>query len=179
MSIQSSVVSLIKSMPSIAFSAVAVFIVMAAPIAAQQTTLSGQVRPRFEYRDPTGTTFDGFTSMRVRLALDAQFDDTLRGFLASPGQVTRSPQPQVGASGPNRPCAGDCGPNRPSASTMSLAQLASGNQLPIANVCEVDVWPRLLQPRVTFLVRRRLHGEYLTWPGGRDPLDIGARCRCI
>jgi len=81
MSIQTCVASPLKSMSAIASTALAAIIVVAAPIAAQQTTLSGQVRPRFEYRDPSGASFDGFTAMRVRLAVDARLEEGLSIFV--------------------------------------------------------------------------------------------------
>lgn len=51
------------------------------PAVAQDLTFSGQVRPRFEYRDPAlGGVDDAFTSMRVRLGLLATLDDQVRIF---------------------------------------------------------------------------------------------------
>ena len=45
-----------------------------APAVAQDVQFGGQVRPRFEYRDPKGTGRDAFTSMRVRAHLVATLD---------------------------------------------------------------------------------------------------------
>lgn len=50
-------------------------------VQAQQTTLHGQVRPRYEIRDPSGTGTDEFTSMRVRLGLDVEVEDGLSIFI--------------------------------------------------------------------------------------------------
>jgi Alginate export len=61
--------------------AFATLMVLAGPMAAQQTTISGQVRPRFEYRNPFGGETDAFTSMRVRLAADARLEDGLSIFV--------------------------------------------------------------------------------------------------
>lgn len=49
--------------------------VLAPPAAAQQATLHGQIRPRYEFRDPFfGGGRDEFTSMRVRAAVQAALD---------------------------------------------------------------------------------------------------------
>jgi hypothetical protein len=58
--------------------ALALVVIAAAATAteAQQTTLSGQVRPRMEIADP-GTGTDAFTSMRTRIGLDALIDQNL------------------------------------------------------------------------------------------------------
>ncbi len=53
----------------------------ATPTAAQDVTLSGQVRPRYEYRDPVGGGKDGTTSMRVRLGALAEVDANLSVFV--------------------------------------------------------------------------------------------------
>ena len=61
----------------------ATVLVAAAPIQAQvQTTLHGEVRPRYELRDPSGAVGgpDEFTSMRVRLGLEAVIDANLTVF---------------------------------------------------------------------------------------------------
>lgn len=50
-------------------------------VEAQQTTFHGQVRPRLESRDPSGGGADTFTSMRVRLALEAMLDENLTVFI--------------------------------------------------------------------------------------------------
>jgi hypothetical protein len=50
-------------------------------VAAQEVTLTGQVRPRFEFRDPVGGGLDDFTSMRTRLAIDAQIEPGLSVFI--------------------------------------------------------------------------------------------------
>lgn len=50
--------------------------------AAQEVSFHGQVRPRYELRDPAGTgERDTFTSMRVRAALDAALDERVRIFV--------------------------------------------------------------------------------------------------
>jgi hypothetical protein len=46
-------------------------------LSAQESVMSGQVRPRHEFRDPSGGGRDDFTSMRVRLGLLTTFDDGL------------------------------------------------------------------------------------------------------
>lgn len=54
------------------------------PTAAQDSTrvtLSGQVRPRAESRTPVDGSWNSFTSMRVRLALDARLDGRVRLFV--------------------------------------------------------------------------------------------------
>jgi len=52
------------------------------PLLAQQTRFHGEVRPRYELRDPAGTGgVDEFTSMRVRLALEATLDTELAVFV--------------------------------------------------------------------------------------------------
>ena len=53
----------------------------AAPVAAQDITMSGQVRPRFEFRDPSGGGKDESTSMRVRIGMKAAVDDNLTIFV--------------------------------------------------------------------------------------------------
>jgi hypothetical protein len=51
------------------------------PLHAQDVTLGGQVRPRFEYREPALDGDDGFTSMRTRLNLSALLERNLRVFI--------------------------------------------------------------------------------------------------
>lgn len=52
------------------------------PASAQDITFGGQIRPRYEYRDPaTGGTRDAFTSMRVRANLTAVLDRQVRVFI--------------------------------------------------------------------------------------------------
>ncbi|NNL30908.1 MAG: hypothetical protein HKO77_07785, partial [Gemmatimonadetes bacterium] len=53
----------------------------AAPVLAQEVTLTGQVRPRFEFRDPVAGGLDDFTSMRVRLGVDALIERGLSVFV--------------------------------------------------------------------------------------------------
>ena len=55
--------------------------VVPAPVCAQAVTWHGEVRPRFEYRDPVGTGKDDFTVMRVRAAMDARVNDDLSVFI--------------------------------------------------------------------------------------------------
>ena len=55
-----------------------------APLAealAQEVDLGGQVRPRFELRDPVAGEAEAFTSMRVRADLDARLDRQVRAFV--------------------------------------------------------------------------------------------------
>ncbi len=55
---------------------------LAAPSQAQDITFGGQIRPRYEFRDPTGDgTSDAFTSMRVRANLSARLDRQVRVFI--------------------------------------------------------------------------------------------------
>jgi len=53
------------------------------PLMAQQSeiTFSGQVRPRMESRSPVGDSWDSFTSMRVRAALQARLQSQVRVFV--------------------------------------------------------------------------------------------------
>ena len=51
------------------------------PLHAQDITLGGQVRPRFEYREPAGNGDDGATSMRVRVHLSALLERNVRVFI--------------------------------------------------------------------------------------------------
>lgn len=61
--------------------AAALALLSAAPLTAQDVTLSGQVRPRYESRDVGESPRDGFTSMRVRAALQALVDPSLTIFI--------------------------------------------------------------------------------------------------
>jgi len=61
--------------------ALAGIFVCAAPVAAQDITMTGQVRPRFEFRDPSGGGKDESTSMRVRLGMKAIVDKNLTIFV--------------------------------------------------------------------------------------------------
>ena len=54
---------------------------VATPALAQEVVLHGQVRPRYEFRDPSGGGLDEFTTMRVRLGLDADLEDGLSIFV--------------------------------------------------------------------------------------------------
>lgn len=49
-------------------------------LSAQASTISGQLRTRFEYRDPVGAGLDDFTSMRVRIAFERRLDERLTFF---------------------------------------------------------------------------------------------------
>lgn len=51
------------------------------PLHAQDVTFGGQIRPRFEYREPAGDRDDGFTSMRVRADIVAALDRNIRLFV--------------------------------------------------------------------------------------------------
>lgn len=53
----------------------------ASPLAAQDVTFSGQVRPRYEFRDPVAGGLDDFTSMRVRLGIEALVEEGLTVFV--------------------------------------------------------------------------------------------------
>ena len=53
----------------------------ASPLSAQDLTFHGQVRPRYESRDPAGTGRDGFTSMRVRASIEAALEKGLTIFV--------------------------------------------------------------------------------------------------
>jgi alginate export protein len=61
--------------------ALVALLAVAAPVAAQDITMSGQVRPRFEFRDPSGGGKDESTSMRVRLGMKAAVDENLTIFV--------------------------------------------------------------------------------------------------
>ncbi len=50
-------------------------------VSAQTVTWSGQIRPRYEHRDPVAGGPDEFTSMRVRLGLLARVDSSLSVFV--------------------------------------------------------------------------------------------------
>ncbi len=54
---------------------------VAPPVSAQQVTMHGQVRPRYEFKDPSGGGQDEFTSMRVRLGLQAALDENVSIFI--------------------------------------------------------------------------------------------------
>ncbi len=54
---------------------------LAAQQVGPQPVLSGQLRPRFEFRDPVGGGLDDFTSMRVRLGLRHRIDRDLAVFI--------------------------------------------------------------------------------------------------
>ena len=51
------------------------------PVHAQDVTFGGQIRPRFEYREPAGNRDDSFTSMRTRLDLSALLERNVRVFV--------------------------------------------------------------------------------------------------
>ncbi len=53
----------------------------ARPAVAQEVTWHGQIRPRYEFRDPSGDGHDAFTSMRVRAGLDAALDPGVSVFI--------------------------------------------------------------------------------------------------
>lgn len=46
-----------------------------------QVTFGGQIRPRYEFRDPVGIGNDAFTSMRVRVNLAAALEKNVRAFI--------------------------------------------------------------------------------------------------
>ncbi|HEX9692819.1 MAG TPA: alginate export family protein [Gemmatimonadales bacterium] len=51
------------------------------PAATQEITLGGQIRPRYEFRDPVAGEADAFTSMRVRADLTASLERNVRVFV--------------------------------------------------------------------------------------------------
>jgi Alginate export len=53
----------------------------AAPAPAQNVTFQGEVRPRYEVRDPVDGVRDGFTIMRVRVGLEAAVDPDVSVFI--------------------------------------------------------------------------------------------------
>jgi hypothetical protein len=55
---------------------------VAVPASGQEIELGGQIRPRFEYRNPTSAgTRDAFTSMRIRASLAAELDGGVNVFV--------------------------------------------------------------------------------------------------
>ncbi len=54
---------------------------MTSPLAGQDVDFSGQIRPRFEFRDPVAGSGDAFTSMRVRANLLATLDRRVTVFI--------------------------------------------------------------------------------------------------
>ena len=61
--------------------AVVALLTLALPADAQEVRFSGQVRPRYEFRDPSAGSSDSFTSMRVRAAVQALVDKNLSLFI--------------------------------------------------------------------------------------------------
>lgn len=57
--------------------ATAVALGMISPLAAQEVTFHGQVRPRTEVRDPAAEGAQSFTSMRIRVTMAALLEDDL------------------------------------------------------------------------------------------------------
>lgn len=56
--------------------------ILASPSVAQELKFTGQVRPRYEFRDPAASGMDdAFTSMRVRLGLFATLDEQVSIFV--------------------------------------------------------------------------------------------------
>ncbi len=66
---------------TLAIGATLILAVGASPVSAQDVALSGQVRPRYEFRDPVAGGLDDFTSMRVRLGVDALIEPGLAVFV--------------------------------------------------------------------------------------------------
>lgn len=61
--------------------AVGLLVVLASPSVAQELKFTGQIRPRYEFRDPAPDGMDdAFTSMRVRLGLLAVLDEQVSIF---------------------------------------------------------------------------------------------------
>ena len=54
---------------------------VAAPALAQEVTLHGQIRPRYEFTEPAPSGGERFTSMRSRLGLDAALERDVRVFV--------------------------------------------------------------------------------------------------
>ena len=61
--------------------AIAVAVAGPLPIAAQEVTVRGQLRPRYEFRDPSPTGGDGFTSMRARANISAALERNVHIFV--------------------------------------------------------------------------------------------------
>jgi len=61
--------------------AAAALLAVAGSAEAQRTTLTGQIRPRVESRDPVAGGSDSFTSMRVRLGVEAELQSNLSVFI--------------------------------------------------------------------------------------------------
>lgn len=57
------------------------FLILASGLPAQEVRFGGQVRPRFEVRDPLAGGSEAFTTMRVRARLDADVADGVRAFV--------------------------------------------------------------------------------------------------
>ena len=54
---------------------------VAVPVGAQEVKFHGQVRPRYEARDPAATGLKDFTSMRVRATMETLLEDDVRVFI--------------------------------------------------------------------------------------------------
>ncbi len=54
---------------------------VAMPALAQEVVFRGQIRPRYEYREPTSPGDERFTSMRSRLGVDAALERDVRVFI--------------------------------------------------------------------------------------------------
>ena len=67
-------------MKPLAVAAGVVLAVSAASGSAQQTTWHGEIRPRYEIRDPLGGGPDEFTSMRLRVAIESRLDASVSFF---------------------------------------------------------------------------------------------------
>ncbi len=61
--------------------AMAAAVAGSSPIVAQEVTVGGQLRPRYEFRDPSPTGGDGFTSMRARATISAALERNVRVFV--------------------------------------------------------------------------------------------------
>ena len=60
---------------------IAIMVVMASGVGAQELTVGGQIRPRTEFRNPVGNGHDVFTSMRARLNVTAALDQDVKVFI--------------------------------------------------------------------------------------------------
>ena len=59
----------------------ACFLVSGLALSQPNLTVGGQVRPRFEFRNPSGGNWDSFTSMRLRAQVKAQLDRDVSVFV--------------------------------------------------------------------------------------------------
>ena len=60
---------------------IAIIVVIASGVGAQELTFGGQIRPRTEFRNPVGDGHDVFTSMRTRLNITANLEQEVNVFI--------------------------------------------------------------------------------------------------